>query len=78
MCMQGITKGLVSMLERVKLSFEIGEKPRREYKFTKANGEVIDLNEEDVEEIAKFYRFRKTYGFLAWLKYNIKQKTGST
>ena len=65
-------------LESVKLSFEIGDKPYVEYKFTKVSGEVIDLNEEDVEEIAKFYRFRKTYGFLAWLKYKIKQKNGSS
>ena len=64
-------------LESVKLSFEIGDKPYRDYKFTKANRDVIELNEEDVEEIAKFYRFRKTYGFLTWLKYKIKQKTGS-
>jgi len=64
-------------LESVKLSFEIGDKPYRDYKFTKANRDVIELNEEDVEEIAKFYRFSRTYGFLAWLKYKIKQKTGS-
>ena len=30
-------------LESVKLSFEIGDKPYVEYKFTKASGEVIDL-----------------------------------
>ena len=64
-------------LEDVKLAFEIGEKPYREYKFTKASGEVVDLNESDLEEVAKFYRFSKTYGFLAWLKYKIKLKDGS-
>ena len=64
-------------LESVKLAFDIGEKPYREYKFTKASGEVVDLNEVDLEEIAKFHRFRKTYGFLAWLKYKIKLKGGS-
>jgi len=65
-------------LESVKAAIKIKEKPYDVYYFTRQDGSVLELREVDIEEISKFGKFRKTYGFLAWLKYQIKLKTGGT
>lgn len=60
-------------LESVKVAIKVKEKPYDVYYFTRQDGSVLELTGLDIEEISKFGRFRNTYGFLAWLKYQIKR-----